>query len=345
MPISSFLKIAPGAMVSMRAESRYGETVNPLAGPLLPVNTDGFFPLSDDDDIAIAITSLNFTQYLSPQFAVFLGKIDTLDGDLNEFASGRGVTQFQNAAFNFNPVSGLTVPYSTLAVGMIWLPTPEVTVSSAVLNSTDSSTTSGFDDLGEGWLWSTELSFQYRLDDLPGGQTFGVVLVGDSEFLKLGGRLGFHPGEGLVATTKNDSWYVSWNAWQYLWTEEPSEGPMNLANRVPDLQGVGLFARAGVADDDTNPIDWSASAGVGGRGVIPGRDDDVFGVGYFYSSLQTFRVSGAVGLDDHVHGAEAFYNIALTPAAFLTLDGQVVEDAFDGTDTTVILGMRLHVRF
>jgi porin len=337
--------VAPGALVSMRAESRYGDTINSLSGTVLPVNVDGFFPLSNDDDVAMTVTALTFTQYLSPTFAVFLGKIDTLDGDLNEFASGRGVTQFQNAAFNFNPVSGLTVPYSTLAVGAIWLPTPQVTLSSAITNITDSSTTTGFDDIGEGWLWSSELSFQYRLHDLPGGQTVGVVIAGDSEFINLGSRLVFVPGEGLTTTTSNDSWYVSWNGWQYLWTEQPSEGPINLANRTPDLQGVGLFARAGFADKDTNPIDWSASVGLGGRGVIPGRDDDVFGIGYFYSSLQASRISGVIGLDDQVIGAEAFYNIALTPAAFLTLDGQVIEDALPGTDTTVILGMRLHVKF
>ncbi|MCZ6508141.1 MAG: carbohydrate porin [Acidobacteria bacterium] len=114
---------------------------------------------------------------------------------------------------------------------------------------------------------------------------------------------------------------------------------------MPDLQGVGLFARAGIADKNTNPIDWSVSGGIGGRGVIPGRDDDVFGVGYFYSHLQTLRITGVLGLDDHVHGAEAFYNIALTPATFLTLNGQVIEDALPATDTTLILGMRLHVRF
>ena len=106
-----------------------------------------------------------------------------------------------------------------------------------------------------------------------------------------------------------------------------------------------LFARVGAADKNTNPIDWSVSGGIGGRGVIPGRDDDVFGVGYFYSHLQRLRITGILGLDDHAHGAEAFYNIALTPAAFLTLNGQVIEDALPTTDTTLILGMRLHVRF
>ena len=43
--------------------------------------------------------------------------------------------------------------------------------------------------------------------------------------------------------------------------------------------------------------------------------------------------------------AEAFYGIAVTPAASLTLDFQIIDAAFSRTDTTVILGMRLNIRF
>jgi porin len=108
---------------------------------------------------------------------------------------------------------------------------------------------------------------------------------------------------------------------------------------------MGNVGSARLADEDTNPIDWSVSAGVGGRGIIPGRDDDVFGIGYYYYHLNLDRLTGVGVIDDYTHGAEAFYNIALTPAAFLTLSGQVIEDAFPGTDTAVLLGARLHLRF
>ena len=45
---------------------------------------------------------------------------------------------------------------------------------------------------------------------------------------------------------------------------------------------LGFFARFGIADKDTNPVEWSASGGLGGRGVIPYRDDDLFGAGYLH---------------------------------------------------------------
>ena len=98
--------ILPGALIKFRAESRFGSSVNGQAGPILPVNTDALFPLTDtlDEDIPITVTDLNYTQFLSPYLGVFFGKLDTLDGDLNEFASGRGTSQFMNANFIFNPV-------------------------------------------------------------------------------------------------------------------------------------------------------------------------------------------------------------------------------------------------
>jgi porin len=84
--------VVPGALVKLRLESRYGDSVNGIAGPLLPVNTDHYFPLTDelDEDLPIAITTLSWTQFLSEGFGVYFGKLDTLDGDPNEFASGRG---------------------------------------------------------------------------------------------------------------------------------------------------------------------------------------------------------------------------------------------------------------
>ena len=56
--------VLPGAIVTFRAESRYGGSVNIASGAVLSVNTDAFFPLTDepDDDIDLpraAPTSAN----------------------------------------------------------------------------------------------------------------------------------------------------------------------------------------------------------------------------------------------------------------------------------------------
>jgi porin len=130
-----------------------------------------------------------------------------------------------------------------------------------------------------------------------------------------------------------------------LWVKNPSDAPIILTNGEPDRQGFGLFARAGFADQDTNPIEWSASGGVGGKGVIPSRDRDTFGVGYFQIKFQHERLTNSLGVDDHSQGFEAFYNVSVTPAANLTFDVQVLDSPQPDVDTAVVLGLRLSLKF
>jgi porin len=340
--------LVPGGLVTIRAETLYGNSVNGAAGPILPVNTTSFFPLGDglDDDICIAITDLNYTQFLSPQLAVFAGKLQVLDADLNEFASGRGTSQFMHAGFVFNPVTALRMPYSTLGAGVLWMPNQNVSVKGIVMNTLDSSTTTGFEDFGDGLTASVEADFQYRLGGgLPGGMNVGGLWSFDQDFTQVGGRLIFQPGSGLVLGDEEETWAIYWSMWQYLLVEDKSDKPINLADGVPDLQGLGVFARLGFADQDTNPIEWSGSIGVGGRGIIPSRDHDTFGVGYFYTHFQDTLIGGALGFQNEAQGFEAFYNIAITPAANLTLDVQVHDTSLPNVDTAVVLGARLNLRF
>jgi len=120
---------------------------------------------------------------------------------------------------------------------------------------------------------------------------------------------------------------------------------IDLLNGQPDQQGVGLFARFGYADKDTSPTEWAVSGGVGGRGIIPSRDNDTFGIGYYYNRIQTLRLSNFLGLKDSAQGFECFYNIAITPASHVTLDLQVVETAQSRVDTATVLGLRASLNF
>jgi porin len=167
--------VLPGALLKVRAESRYGESVNDMTGALLPANADAFFPLHTplDDCVPIAVTNLTYFQFLSEQFGVFFGKFDALDSDLNEFASGRGKSQFMNLQLIFGGSLSL-LPYSTVGGGVIVVPTKNITVKSVVFSLTDSSTTTGLDDC-EGWVSATEAAFQYRLGTLPGGANVGGI--------------------------------------------------------------------------------------------------------------------------------------------------------------------------
>jgi porin len=346
------MKLIPGALIRFRAESRYGRSVNGASGTVLPVNTDAFFPLTADldDDIPFTITDLNYTQFLSEHLGVLFGKLDTLDGDLNEFASGRGTHQFMNANFLFNAAAALRFPYSTLGAGGVWMPVPPgtnggITVSSIVMNTADSSTTTGFEDFGKGVTWTTEGNFQYRLGHLAGGMNVGGLWSFDQDFAKLNTRIVFPPGAGLTIPTKNSTWAVYWSAWQYLFTPEPEHHPIDLLNGEPDQQGIGLFWRLGLADKKTNPIEWALSGGIGGRGMIPTRDNDTFGIGYYYNRLQPLRISSPLGVENSTEGFECFNNIAVTQALHMTLDLQVLNPASVGVQTATVLGLRANIKF
>ena len=113
------LGIQEGLFLKVRAEHRYGNSMAGTTGALLPANIVADLPTADSDEVYL--TDVLFTQMLSERFGVFAGKLDTFDGDMNAFASGRGKTQFSNVAFVVNPALFRTVPYSTLGAGFVIL--------------------------------------------------------------------------------------------------------------------------------------------------------------------------------------------------------------------------------
>lgn len=338
--------VLPGAMVNFRAETRYGSSVNLDSGIIVPVNTDAIFPLTRtaDEDIALTITELSYVQLLSEHLGVTLGKFNTF-GSTNEFAGGRGQTQFMNGNMVFSPVAATTVPYSTLGAGIIVAPAPELIISSLIMNTRDSSTTTGFEDIGEGWTWLTAAQYQYKLGDMPGGVNGAFTYARDSDFLDIGGGLVFTPGVGLSPATKSESWSVFVDAWQYVWVEEGREGMIDVTNGWQDLQGIGVFARLGFADTSTNPLESSFAFGIAAHGLIPSRDNDTMGLAYAYNSLQSSRFTSASGIESSSEVIEAYYSIAVTPAVNLSFDLQYVNSALSSADDAMILGLRLNMEF
>ena len=126
---------------------------------------------------------------------------------------------------------------------------------------------------------------------------------------------------------------------------QPGTLPIDLLDGEPDQQGIGFFTRLGFADKDTSPIEWAVSGGLGGRGVIPSRDNDTFGIGYYYQSIQKVLLTSVLGVGDSAQGFECFYNIAVTPASRVTLDLQVVEPSAASVPTATIFGVRVGIDF
>jgi porin len=331
-------------LIYARVDSRWGDSVNGRTGQLLPANEAFLIPVDYSDlekDTFGALTALNYTHFVSPKFAVFGGKLDNMDGDPNEFAGGRGDTQFLNYSLMFAAPTAI-VPASTLGAGVLFMPNKHVTIASQFSSATDISFHSfanAFDDWDQGQIWATSVMTQYRIGDLPGGFNASYLQWFNAEFTNLGSRA------GPLSSLEDESWLVALSAWQYVYTEESSEGPLDPTNKIPDLQGLGLFARIGIADEDTNPFKFNLSVGLGGRGLIPGRDNDLFGLGYFYNETESGNLLDDIGLEQSLNGFEAFYNLEVTPSTRLSLDVQWLQAVVPDTDDAVVLGARLQIRF
>ena len=110
------------------------------------------------------------------------------------------------------------------------------------------------------------------------------------------------PNPGTVAV-KNSRYYFAYSFDQYLHQDVTN----------PD-EGVGIFGQIGVSDGNPNTTHWSMLIGLGGKGLVPGRPNDNWGVGYYYDGISKYikdALAPAVTLTNE-QGVELFYNFALT---------------------------------
>jgi len=85
--------------------------------------------------------------------------------------------------------------------------------------------------------------------------------------------------------------------------------------------------------------------GLSGRGVIPGRDDDTMGLGYFYNDLQKPRPLLTDFLQGSTQGIEFYYNAAILQSLELTADVQWTKSALSNVDDSLVLGLRCNISF
>ena len=349
----------PSGILHMEAEGNWASSANGKTGAIAPVNTNQLFPVPVGDNFNL--DALNFTQFLlSHYFGLTVGKYTLLteaSGDMNEFAHGKGDTQFMNTAFNANPAIFFTTPYSALGTGVIGLPTQdpkEAIVSFMVMQSNGQANTSGFNDLdGNQLTFAGEGRVRTDFFGLTGHQLFGSTFS-NRHFFSIDQRLGNVIENGQLAGKKG-SWNIYYNFDQYLY--EPKKGAD---------QGVGIFGRFGASDGNPNFMHFFYSLGVGGKGMFS-RPHDQFGLGYYFIDINNPTLQGpfrTVKLLRDEYGFEAYYNVAITPWAQLTPDIQVVrgaqkdqhttgQDAFGipfiagkkSIGTNTVLGLRVKVLF
>jgi porin len=368
------LGLWPGGFFKFEGDTGFGSNVLQASGALVPVNTAALLPAPNDR--TSALTNATITQFLSPQFALFAGKVNGLDLGETEFY-GNYRTQFENTAFNF-PMTLSQLPLSSFGGGVIALPREDIILSALVLGAngtpTSDSLSQAFSNgvvvVGSGQLtvkpfglvghqsieytWGNEDQLSLSQDPsniarlllinrFPRLANPGPILTGILQQTFPALLIPTQP-----ANRSDSSWSMSYGFDQYFW--QPDGDPKH---------GIGVFFNFGASDGDPNPIKYAFLAGVGGKGVIPGRADDTFGVGFartqFSSDFIPFlRQALNLGLQ-HEDAVEMYYNAALTPWLNAIADLQIVNPGLQralnsnmqltNIDTAVVAGLRLRVRF
>lgn len=332
-----------GLLVNLHAETRYGTDVNNIDGLLAPANLPMSFPAPDQN--ITSITGLKITQALSENFAVYLGKINTLDEFPLRFSPGMGTNRpglggFQNASLVFNSIVGRTVPYSTVGVGAAAMQGEQVVLSITAFDPEERATRGVDDPYARGVVLVPDLLLRTHLFDHPGIYNFGSVYsTAKYRSFDPAAYLSIPPAlvrDARFTPLETGSWALYANCYQSLWVD-PSD----------EKRTWGFFFNLGLSDGNPNPIRYTACAGVAGRSMLPSRTLDTFGVGYFHLGLsENFKqLSQFVLPQRDESGVELFYNCALAPWARLTYDLQIARPSTVRFDTTVITGLRFQLLF
>ncbi len=344
--------LIPGGLLVARAEFDNGRTVNGKAGILMAPSYNALIPVSGEAGRDVfSLTNLYYTQFLSEKFGVWFGRADNHhNASLNEFAGLNprvGKTQFQNFGLTAVPVMAVTQPYVTsLGAGIFARPTNNLEFAAMAMDSRESSLTSGLDDFGRDWNSFFTAAYRHRIGDLPGRQLVGFSYSWNGDYTTLDKSQLTNIVRGTPLQKESETWALIYSGFQYIQVfEGDTSKPINLKDGRADHRGWGVFLMAGLADEDTNPVQWSVAGGIGCRGLIPGRPNDEFGIGYFVVDIKDDVVADLIGLKSTEQGVEIYYDFEIVPSFHITPDIQVVDPGVAATDTTVVVGLRANITF
>lgn len=308
---------------------RFGDLSAFRGGALWPVSTGSILPLDEKD--RLAATSIYLSQRFGDSASMLIGKINAVDllaGD--PFFGGWGNHRFMNLAF-VAPPSGVVPP--VIMGGVFNYRTAPYTLTFMVFDPLDRT----------GDYWPDDL-FSEGVNLLLGGTWAGKVFGRPSSV----GLTGTYSTEDKVdlgdivlppdlrTETKDGSYNISISMSHLLLESDAHPG-----------KGLGIYGKAAVADGNPNPIKMSFIGGFAGHRLVPGRPDDVFGIGYFYYDFSDDLKSAVQPLlnFDHEQGIEIFYNLAVTPWFRVAADLQWIQPANSDNDNAWIGGLRANIRF
>ncbi len=360
---SGRLDLWPGGLLGIHAETKFGRSLNLASGAISPVNADYLWPSPGQKDETF-LSEYYLYQGLAENLAMVLGRLNWVGvADRNRFANNER-TQFLNMSLRNTALLGALFPLTAHGVALAYQPFPNVEVTTFAVSDNDEPGVYGspgglFSEVSAG----AEVDISWKLSDLPGAVRPGFAYGTEDPVALDNGHLVLDKLLGLSIPRKNSNWIVNFNFEQYIYMPEHQPPEINLEffghDRLPlqdagprtadfdfNPEGVGVFFRFAYTPEDRNPWNMFVSGGVGGRGVIPGRPNDRYGLG-FYSLIVSgdLRNQLILGRLDTEWGMEVFYNIAITPWLQLTPDLQYIQSGRPRVDDAVVLGFRVQTYF
>jgi porin len=144
------------------------------------------------------------------------------------------------------------------------------------------------------------------------------------------------------------NWGLYAAAEQVLWKESDDKD---------SEQGLGVFGRVGYEPSDRNFLGFYAEGGVTRTGLLPGRDDDVSGIGIAYGRVSSdtrgfveddkfFNATGSA-VPDHEMVIEAEYQINVRPGLVVQPGVQFIvhPGGSSATKDATIIGLRTIIDF
>lgn len=308
-----------GGWVYMMVEGSAGRDSNEFVGALFPPDKHGTV------DRGVFIKELFYQHnFLEDKVLVRAGKLDMAGSfagpasagsfDGNAFANDED-TQFLNAALVNNP----TIPFPAEGMGAIvqWSPTEWLYMLAGVADSDANVLKTGLSSGFHGpanFLVVGEIGFLPSFGGLDGGYRVGMWTA----------PYGRERLDGAGERRGDTGVYLSLD--QMLYREGDTD------------QGLGVFARYGLADEAVNAIEHFWSVGAQYQGLIPGRDGDVVAIGFAQGCVSD-QAGFSAGREIVV---EAYYRAAITRWMSITPDVQwiVTPGADRSVDNAVVVGLR-----
>ncbi len=321
------LGVIPNNTVLLHVKGNYGQNVNPNVGAF----SDPFDDADFDEPIYIAQFWSQQT-WLENRVRLRLGYLDQSTMlDRNAYANSEDI-QFMSAALDNNPLIPLKVGLGiTLLINPVsWLDLVFGTAD-ADNKSRNLGFDTAFDDL-ESLMGYFELTTRVQWDSvqgsLPGTFRVGVFLDAtkrsDSERSR----------DGTPSRSRRDHPGVYLSLDQQLFRESAGS-----------VQGLGFFARYGYASKEVSPITQFGSFGFQYNGLLPGRNQDVMGLG-LYMAFPSNRFQNTTAMDLNAEiGIEYYYNVQMLPWLTITPDLQLIVNprGISSVPNALIAGLRFRV--